>query len=234
MQEVGTRATGWRRSKPGEGGGTEGGKSIKTAMCRGMVTREGERKTTKEAARRRWKGSDGGEDEKWKEREWERQKEARVIGRRGRTSKGEHLPRTRSRGPGGGPSPRSCRRCFPVDQKRSCGKRNARGGGHRRTKREDEDNEHLCMHIPRWDKFHGIGPIGLWRRTRRERFESDDAPPPSRCSRRCGDHCPFFARRFDFFLCRPRMYSAKFGFMSWRAVACLYMRAWLLFLKYLN
>lgn len=50
-----------------EGGGTEGGKRIKTAMCRGMVTKEGERKSTKEAARRRRKGSDGGEDEKWKE-----------------------------------------------------------------------------------------------------------------------------------------------------------------------
>lgn len=32
-----------------------------------MVTREGERKTTKEATRRRRKGSDGGEDEKWNE-----------------------------------------------------------------------------------------------------------------------------------------------------------------------
>lgn len=64
-------------------------------------------------------------------REWGRQKEARVIGRRGRTSEGEHLPRT-SYESRGGPPPRSCRRCSACGPKKIARKKERAG---RRTTR---------------------------------------------------------------------------------------------------
>lgn len=48
--------------------------------------------------------------------------------------------------PGGGPPPRSCRRCFPVDQKRSRGKRNARDGGESGEERTRIMNTYACTH----------------------------------------------------------------------------------------
>lgn len=115
-----------------------------------MVTRGGgERKTSEEAAKS-WteeveemrRGDrdvgDGEEDQEAKrrrmkrrretevEREWGRRKEVRVIGRRRRTSEGEHLPRTRVRVPRRSTASQ-LPQMFPVDQKRSRGKRSEPG-----------------------------------------------------------------------------------------------------------
>lgn len=118
------------------------------------------------------------------EREWRRQKEARVIGRRGRTSEGEHLLCTEYESRGG-PPPRSCRRCSPWTKK----DRAEKGAS---WVPNDVDNEYLCM--PRWDKFHGtarydrekIGPVK--EDTPRDTIRgvrARESRLPNRCFRRC-------------------------------------------------
>lgn len=142
------------RSKPADRGWREGGEK-REGRKKGSVGNErgaGERKTSEEAAcgenkirsdrdtgrtsRRRerrgprseaeGRGGGGGGGESGGGRE-----EARVIGRRGRTSKGEHLPRT-SYESRGGPLPRSCRRCSGCGPKKIARKKERAG---RRTTR---------------------------------------------------------------------------------------------------
>lgn len=115
-------------------------------------------------------------------REWGRQKEARVIGRRGRTSEGEHLPRT-SYESRGGPPPRSCRRCSACGPKKIARKKERAG---RRTTRIM--NTYACRGGTSFTARHDREEIGPVKEdTPRDTIRARARPPrlPSRCSRRC-------------------------------------------------
>lgn len=152
------------------------------------------------------------------EEEYERQKEARVIGRRGRTSKGKHLPYTRV--PAAVHRLAAAADVFSWTKKDRAEKGTPEAAGDRRTERTRIMNTYACA--PRWDKFHGIRieQIGPRRRTRHERYESDGALVPSRCFHCFEDHCPFFFRRFGSFSSSSST-DVLYQIWSYFRVACL-------------
>ncbi|KYM88369.1 hypothetical protein ALC53_02852, partial [Atta colombica] len=127
-----------------------------------------------------------------------REGERKTVVAARRRAEGERQQLVKAKWSPGGPPPRSCRRCFPVDQKRSRGKRNARGGGGESVSSNEERtkimNTHACTHQggTSFTASHRDRPVKEDTPLRCVRRAAPPLPRQMFPPLRCGDHCPFF------------------------------------------